>query len=216
MNLIFMGPPGAGKGTQAAVVASQCGLTHISSGDLLRAAVKEQSDLGVIAKGFMERGELVPDALMIEMIMQPVMQANSSNGFILDGFPRTLAQAEALDRAFEQNGVVVHKVVHIHCADEVIVARLSGRRVCPLTNRVYHVIDNPPKVAGFSDADPSVALLQRDDDREDVIRRRLAVYRESTMPILEYYRSGRGVQDVDGLQPVSVITKQIVDLLQVE
>jgi len=215
-NLIFMGPPGAGKGTQAVRLANALGLVHLSTGDLLRNAIKEKTELGLKAKSFMDRGDLVPDSVMIDMVMEPVRHAVAQSGFILDGFPRTLAQAKALDKAFLDEGIEVSSVVHLHCDDEVIVKRLSGRRVCPVSNQVFHITDNPPKVAGFSDAAPGVALVLRDDDQEHVIRRRLEVYRENTLPILEHYRGARGVVAVDGLLPVDTVTELIMNSLQVK
>ncbi len=215
-NLILMGPPGAGKGTQSVRIAKLMGLVHLSTGDLLRDAIKAQTDVGMKAKAFMDKGELVPDAVMIDMVMGPVRSAVVESGFVLDGFPRTLAQARALDKAFLDEGIEVRAVVHLHCDDEVIVKRLSGRRVCPVSNQVYHITDHPPKVPGFSDAAPGVALILREDDQEDVIRRRLQVYRENTLPILEYYRGARCVVAVDGLLPVDTVTELIMNSLQVK
>ncbi len=211
MNLILMGPPGAGKGTQAEVLTERLKLVHLSTGDLLRQAVKGQTELGVKAKSFMDAGELVPDDLMIDMILEPVLQlVQTGKGFILDGFPRTLPQAQALAAAFETNRVIVDAVVALFADEDIIVHRITGRRVCPVSGQIFHVTDNPPKVEGYSDVDPTVKLIQREDDNEGTVRRRLQVYRESTEPILAFYREKMGVVEVDGCRAKDLVTEDIL------
>ncbi|RLJ69816.1 adenylate kinase [Hydrogenivirga caldilitoris] len=183
MNLVFLGPPGAGKGTQAKRLAQELGLKHISTGDILREAVKNETPLGKKAKEYMDRGELVPDELIIALI-EEVMPPGG--GVIFDGFPRTIAQAEALDNMLKRKGLNLDKVILFDVDDEVVVDRLSGRRVCPSCGAVYHLKFNPPKNDEVCDR-CSVKLIQREDDREEVVRNRLEVYRKQTAPLIEYY-----------------------------
>ncbi len=183
MNLVFLGPPGAGKGTQAKRLAQELGLVHISTGDILREAVKDQTPLGKKAKEYMDRGELVPDELIIALI-EEVMPPGG--GVIFDGFPRTIAQAQALDGMLEKKGMKVDRVVLFDVPDDVVVERLSGRRVCPNCGAVYHIKFNPPRNDEICDR-CGTKLVQRDDDREEVVRNRLEVYRKQTEPLIEYY-----------------------------
>ncbi len=187
-NLVFLGPPGAGKGTQAKRLANDLGLVHISTGDILREAVKNQTPLGKKAKEYMDRGELVPDDLIIALI-EEVMPPEG--GVIFDGFPRTIAQAEALDRMLSRKGLKLDAVVLFDVPDEVVVERLSGRRVCPSCGAVYHIKFNPPKEDEICDR-CGTKLIQREDDREEVVRNRLEVYRKQTAPLIEYYE-GKGI-----------------------
>ncbi len=182
-NLVFLGPPGAGKGTQAKRLAKDLGLVHISTGDILRDAVKNQTPLGKKAKEFMDRGELVPDDLIIALI-EEVMPPEG--GVIFDGFPRTIAQAEALDEMLDRKGLKLDAVILFDVPDEVVVERLSGRRVCPSCGAVYHIKFNPPKEDEVCDR-CGTKLVQREDDREEVVRNRLEVYRKQTAPLIEYY-----------------------------
>ncbi len=182
-NLVFLGPPGAGKGTQAKRLAKDLGLVHISTGDILRDAVKNQTPLGKKAKEYMDRGELVPDDLIIALI-EEVMPPEG--GVIFDGFPRTIAQAEALDEMLDRKGLKLDAVILFDVPDEVVVERLSGRRVCPSCGAVYHIKFNPPKEDEICDR-CGTKLVQREDDREEVVRNRLEVYRKQTAPLIEYY-----------------------------
>ena len=182
-NLVFLGPPGAGKGTQAKRLAKDLGLVHISTGDILRDAVKNQTPLGKKAKEYMDRGELVPDDLIIALI-EEVMPPEG--GVIFDGFPRTIAQAEALDEMLDRKGLKLDAVILFDVPDEVVVERLSGRRVCPSCGAVYHIKFNPPKEDEVCDR-CGTKLVQREDDREEVVRNRLEVYRKQTAPLIEYY-----------------------------
>lgn len=190
MKLILLGPPGAGKGTQAAVITQRYGIPQISTGDMLRAAVTSGSELGQMAKGIMDSGGLVSDEIIIGLVKERITQSDCQNGFLFDGFPRTIPQAEALVEA----GIDIDHVVEIQVPSEEIVARVSGRRVHPGSGRVYHVQHNPPKEDGIDDL-TGEALVQRDDDREDTVRKRLAVYEEQTAPLVGFYRQLENASD---------------------
>lgn len=184
MRLILLGPPGAGKGTQAAFLTQHFGIPQISTGDMLRAAVKAGTPLGLEAKKVMDAGGLVSDEIIIGLVRDRLTQPDCANGYLFDGFPRTIPQADALKNA----GVKLDYVVEIEVPEEDIIARMSGRRVHSPSGRSYHVIFNPPKVEGKDDA-TGEDLVQRDDDREETVRHRLAVYREQTRPLVNYYSS---------------------------
>jgi adenylate kinase len=188
MRCILLGPPGAGKGTQAAVIRDRYNVAHISTGDILRSNVKEKTDLGQKASSYMEAGELVPDSLIIEMMKERLSQSDCNRGFLLDGFPRTVSQAEALDSLLEDLDVELDAVILLDVSDEVVVERLSGRRVCRNCGAIYHMKNHPPKKEGICDICGG-ELFQRKDDTEDVIRQRLGVYHQQTSPLIEYYRS---------------------------
>jgi len=183
MRLILLGPPGAGKGTQAQRLCEAFGIPQISTGDMLRAAVSAGSDLGKRVKAVMDSGALVSDDIIIELVKERLAQPDCGKGFLFDGFPRTIPQADALAEA----GVKIDAVVEIQVPDEEIIRRMSGRRVHPASGRTYHVEFNPPKVAGVDDV-TGESLIQRDDDREETVRERLSVYRAQTAPLVEYYR----------------------------
>lgn len=182
MRLILLGAPGAGKGTQAAFITEKFGIPQISTGDMLRAAVKAGTQLGLEAKKFMDAGALVPDEVIIGLVKERIKQPDCRNGFLFDGFPRTIPQADAMKSA----GVVLDYVVEIDVADAEIIKRLSGRRVHPGSGRTYHIVFNPPKVAGKDD-ETGEPLVQRDDDKEATIRKRLEVYHAQTRQLVEYY-----------------------------
>jgi len=184
MRLILLGPPGAGKGTQATFITQQFGIPQISTGDMLRAAVKAGSELGRQAKQVMDAGGLVSDALIIGLVRDRLTQPDCNNGYLFDGFPRTLPQADALKEA----GIDLDFVVEIDVPEEDIIERMSGRRVHPASGRTYHVRFNPPKVDGQDDI-TGEPLVQRDDDREETVRHRLSVYRDQTRPLVDYYSS---------------------------
>ena len=186
MRLILLGPPGAGKGTQAASVIERFTIPHLSTGDMLRDHVKRGTVLGVEAKSFMDSGKLVPDGLIIAMMEDRLRQEDCGRGFLLDGFPRTLPQAEALDALLSRLGVSLDAVVLLDVTDGVVVERLCGRRVCKDCGAIYHVSFHPSRVSGICDLCGG-ELVQRDDDREDVIRKRLGVYHEQTSPLVAYY-----------------------------
>ena len=183
MRLILLGPPGAGKGTQAKYVCERYGIPQISTGDMLRAAVRAGTPLGLKVKAVMDRGALVDDAIILELVAERTSEPDCRNGFLLDGFPRTIPQAEGLERA----GVKVDVVLEIAVPDSEVIARLSGRRTHPASGRVYHVTYNPPRVAGCDDV-TGEPLVQRDDDREATVRERLQVYHDQTQPLVKFYK----------------------------
>ncbi len=183
MRVILLGPPGAGKGTQAQFIQEKFGIPQIATGDMLRAAVKEGTPLGLKAKEVMDSGQLVSDDIIVGLVKERIAQPDCANGFLFDGFPRTIPQAEAL----VDEGIAIDYVVELDVEDEEIVRRLSGRRVHPGSGRVYHVEFNPPRVEGQDD-ETGEALVQRDDDREETVRNRLNVYKEQTRPLVDFYR----------------------------
>jgi len=213
MRLIFLGPPGAGKGTQAGFICQRFGIPQISTGDMLRAAVAAESDLGCLVKAAMESGGLVTDDVIIGLVQERTDDPDCINGYLLDGFPRTMAQAEALDEA----QVVMDAVVEIVVPDDEIVRRLSGRRSHPASGRVYHTINNPPKVEGLDDL-TGEPLIQRDDDREDVIRKRLKTFHKQTAVLSSYYsgktNAGPAFIKVNGLRPIDEVKADIVGQLE--
>jgi len=186
MRLVFLGPPGAGKGTQAGMVSEKMGLSQISTGDILRDAVRQKADLGLKAKAYMERGELVPDDLMLALVRERLAGADCAKGFVLDGYPRTLKQAVALDEMIEAQGGKIDAVVSIEVDDDEVVERLSRRRVCPQCKALYNLDADPPRAEGICDR-CGVGLVTRADDGESTIRNRLRVYRNETLPLVEYY-----------------------------
>lgn len=210
MNLILLGAPGAGKGTQGALLTEQKGLAQISTGDLLREAVRQGSHLGQRAKSYMDAGELVPDAVILDLVREVlVSQPKGSPGFILDGFPRTLPQAQALDRLLGELREPLAAVVVIDVPDQKLVERLSGRRSCPNCGAVYNIYSSPPKVAGKCDR-CSHALTERADDAAETVRHRLEVYRNQTAPLIEYYEaSDTPVHHIDGDQPTAEVAKAV-------
>jgi len=202
MIVVFLGPPGAGKGTQAQRLAQEKGFIHISTGDLLREAVKKGTELGKKAKEYMDRGELVPDHLIVEMIKEKIP---SEGNVILDGFPRTVAQAEALDAMLTGMGKLVDAVILFDVPDEVVIERLSGRRIDPKTGKVYHIKYNPPP--------EGVEVIQRDDDREEVIKKRLEVYRKQTAPLIEYYNERGLLKVIDATKSPEEVYKELLKVL---
>lgn len=213
MRLILLGAPGAGKGTQAAFICKQFGIPQISTGDMLRAAVKAGTPLGLQAKAVMEAGQLVSDGLIINLVKERIAQPDCANGFLFDGFPRTLAQAEAMVEA----GVDLDAVVEIDVPDSVIVSRMSGRRVHLPSGRTYHITHNPPKAEGKDDISGE-DLIQRDDDKEEVVQKRLAVYHEQTEVLVDFYSKLEGEHapqyiKVDGTQPVDAVKTQVLGAL---
>lgn len=206
MNLIFLGPPGAGKGTVAQRVVEDLGIVQISTGDLLREAVKQGSELGKQAKGYMDSGELVPDDLVIGLLKERIVQDDCAKGFILDGFPRTIPQAEALDAA----GVQIDTVINFQLGDDVIIHRLSGRRIHKETGKIYNV--NPGGIPAPSEA-MMAELYQRDDDKAEAIMNRLVVYRRQTEPLIEYYRNKGILADVNANQDLGPIVGDLEGIL---
>lgn len=208
MRVIFLGPPGSGKGTQAKRLQEAEGIPQVSTGDLLRQATRAGTALGKEAKGHMDSGGLVPDKLVIALLLERIEQADCANGFILDGFPRTVAQAEALEVALGQKGKPVDAVISFEIDLAVLVERLVGRRVCPDGHGEWHVRFNPPSKAGRCDV-CGKALIQREDDREDRIRTRMETYRRDTEPLVEYYRGRGSLHAINALGPLEEVTSQI-------
>ena len=212
MRLVFLGPPGAGKGTQAQMLRQRNGWPHLSSGDILRAEVKAGSPLGRKAGSFMEAGKLVPDELIVDLMVDRVTRPDCQIGFILDGFPRTAAQAEALDKALGSRAVSLDAVVYFACGDAEVLRRITGRRSCPQCNAIYHVQTLRPKVENVCDK-CQAALAQRTDDSEAVVAERLAAYRRQTEPLIEYYRSRGLLRQVDGTQSIEATDREVTGLL---
>jgi len=196
MKLILLGPPGSGKGTQAKRLSAERHWPQLSTGDMLRSAIAAQSQLGIEAKSFMDRGALVPDSVVIGLIRERVKQADCGNGFILDGFPRTIPQAEELDRLLQSEKSAIDRVVLFDIPDSELVQRLSGRRTCLKCGAMFHVISAPPKAAGICD-NCSSPLVQRDDDQPAIIQKRLAVYHQQTAPLAEYYRGQKKLRQLN-------------------
>lgn len=207
-RIVLLGPPGAGKGTQASRVALDLGVPHISTGDIFRAEVAAGTDLGAKAKGFMDAGDLVPDEVVLEMVAVRLEQPDTAAGFLLDGFPRTAGQADSLDKRF--GGDAIDAAVLIEVDDEAVVERLSGRLVCssPTCSGVFHVTNNPPEVEGICDICGS-ALVQRNDDKPEAIRRRLAEYAEKTAPVIDFYESRSELVRVDGTGEIDLVADRI-------
>jgi Adenylate kinase and related kinases len=208
--LVFLGPPGAGKGTQAKLLSQRMGFLHLSTGDLLREAVKNQTPLGKKAKEYMDRGELVPDELIVQLIEETMPK---DGNVILDGFPRTVNQALALEEMLRVKGEKISKVLFFDVPDEVIIDRLSGRRVCSKCGAVYHVKYNPPKVEGVCDLCGG-SLVQRDDDREEVVRKRLEVYRKQTQPLIEFYQEKGIIYKLDAGKGVEELFEEVKGLVR--
>jgi len=208
LNLILFGPPGAGKGTQADRLQADFGLPFISTGDMLRGNVKAGTDLGRQAQKFMDAGELVPDELIVAMAAERLQQEDAQDGFILDGFPRTIEQANALGKQLSQLGRRVTAALLIDVSDEEVVRRLSGRRVCVEAGHNYHIEFDPPKREGVCDQDGS-RLIQRDDDTADVILNRLRVYHDQTEPLIEYYDEHGVMRRIDGTRPPAAVHDHI-------
>ena len=190
MNLVFLGPPGAGKGTIAKVAKEALGVPHISTGDLFRANIKNETELGKRVKEILASGGLVPDEITIKMVENRLSESDCEKGYILDGFPRTIPQAEALSKMSNVEGVI-----NFVLSEEEIIKRLSGRRMCPSTGRTYHILFNPPKVEGLDD-ETGEPLIQRDDDKPEAIRHRLELYNEATAPLIDYYKAKGVVLDL--------------------
>jgi len=208
VRVAFLGPPGAGKGTQARDLAQEWGVLHLATGDLLREAVAAGSPRGREAKSYMDQGALVPDDVIIRMMAERLSAADAGRGFILDGFPRTIAQAEALARLLKDLGQTLDAVVYFDVSEPELLRRLTGRRVCRACGHSYHLTSNPPKRAGVCDACGG-ELYQRDDDAEATVRNRLDVYRRQTAPLLDYYRGRKLLAEVAGEGPVDRVAEAI-------
>jgi adenylate kinase len=210
---VLLGAPGAGKGTQATILAGRLGLPHVATGDLFRAALREGTPLGVQAKGYMERGELVPDEVTIAMLVERLDAPDAAAGVILDGFPRTRAQAEALDRALAERGAGVEAAPLVDVPQEDLFRRLAGRWLCSAAGHPYHETANPPRVAGVCDLDGS-ALIQRDDDRPEVVRARLDKQLGALAEVVDHYRAAGVLQTVDGRRPIPEVAAAILECIE--
>lgn len=210
--VIFLGPPGAGKGTQAKLVASRFNVPHLSTGDMLRDNVSRGTELGLLAKPVMERGELVSDALVLRMVEERIARPDCRNGFVFDGFPRTVTQAEALDGILAKQGIGAPAVIYFNVAEDVLMRRLTGRRTCKACGEIYNIYDRPPKLDGRCDADGG-DLVQRADDKPEVIRERLAAYDRQTKTLVDYYRSQGVLHEVDGAASMEAVTASVFGAL---
>lgn len=210
--IVMLGPPGAGKGTQASVLAERLGLIHISSGDLFRDHLSRQTELGILASSFMNKGELVPDDVTIAMVKERILRSDCARGAVLDGFPRTPTQAEALQELLSELGQRISCVPLIQVPDDRLVARLSGRWMSQ-SGRVYHEVNNPPRVAGFDDEDGS-PLYQREDDKPETVKRRLQVYHQQTAPLIAWYQDKGLLHEVDGEQAIDDVTAEMLKVLK--
>ena len=212
MKLIILGPPGAGKGTQAAFIAKKYQIPHISTGDIFRANIKGNTPLGKKAQEYMNKGELIPDDLVIEIATSRLLDDDCMRGFLLDGFPRTVHQAEKLDEFLAARGGSLDKVINITADDQILIRRLTGRRVCRQCGASYHIVNIPPQKEGICDACGG-ELIQRDDDTETTVRNRIAVYEEQTMPLLDYYTAKGNIVTVDGTAPLDDVFAEISEAL---
>jgi adenylate kinase len=208
LNLVLLGPPGSGKGTQGERLQEDLRLPYYATGDILRAAVREETELGKSAKKYMDEGDLVPDEVIVGVIVEALESEQARDGFILDGFPRTTPQAEALEAKLAELGRAVNAVLLIDVSDEEVVRRLGGRRTCEANGHVFHVEFNPPKAEGVCDIDGS-KLIVRDDDKPEVIRKRLQTYHEKTEPLVDYYDSRSVLRRIDGEQPPDDVEAEI-------
>ena len=212
MKIIMLGAPGAGKGTQAQRIAEKYGIPHISTGDIFRANIKNGTELGKKAKAFMDQGLLVPDELTVDLVMDRIKQDDCENGFVLDGFPRTIPQAEALTAALEKINEKMDYAIDVDVPDENIVNRMSGRRACLNCGATYHIVSIPTKVEGICDRCGQPVVL-RDDDKPETVQKRLTVYHEQTQPLIDYYKKQSILKTVDGTQPMEKVFADIVAIL---
>lgn len=212
MRIIMLGAPGAGKGTQAAQVAHKYNIPHISTGDIFRANIKGGTELGKKAKTYMDQGLLVPDELVVDLVADRIMQDDCANGYVFDGFPRTIPQAEALDKALEAMGSKIDYAIDIEVPDENIVNRMSGRRACLACGATYHIHFNAPKTEGICDS-CGTGLVQREDDKPETVLNRLDVYHTQTQPLIDYYTKKGVLKEIDGTVDVSEVFAAIIDVL---
>lgn len=212
MKIIMLGAPGAGKGTQAKQIAAKYGIPHISTGDIFRANIKNGTELGKKAKEYMDQGLLVPDELTCDLVMDRIHEDDCAKGFVLDGFPRTIPQAEALTAALEKNGEKMEYAIDVNVPDENIVNRMSGRRACLDCGATYHIVAIPPKQEGICD-NCGAKLVLRDDDKPETVQKRLDVYHEQTQPLIDYYNKAGILKTVDGTLPMEEVFDEIVKIL---
>lgn len=212
MKVIMLGAPGAGKGTQAKKIAAKYQIPHISTGDIFRANIKEGTELGTKAKAYMDKGELVPDELTCDLVVDRISKPDAANGYVLDGFPRTIPQAEALTRALEGRGEKIDFAINVEVPDENIVRRMGGRRACLKCGATYHVEYNAPKVENVCDVCQGELVL-RDDDKPETVQKRLSVYHAQTQPLIDYYQAEGVLAEVDGTQDIDVVFQDITKIL---
>ena len=212
MKIIMLGAPGAGKGTQAKKIAAKYDIPHISTGDIFRANIKNGTELGNKAKTYMDQGLLVPDELVVDLVVDRVQQDDCKNGYVLDGFPRTIPQAEALDKALSAIGDSVDYAINVEVPDENIIERMSGRRACVGCGATYHIVYNPTKVEGKCDT-CGADLILRDDDKPETVKKRLDVYHEQTQPLIDYYKAKGILKEVDGTVDMKDVFAAITDIL---
>ena len=212
MKIVMLGAPGAGKGTQANMIAEKYNIPHISTGDIFRANIKNGTELGKEAKGYMDKGQLVPDELTVKLLLDRVAQADCKNGYVLDGFPRTIPQAEVLDSELTKNGEKLDYAIDVDVPDENIIHRMGGRRACLKCGATYHVEYVPPKKEGICDVCGSELVL-RDDDKPETVKNRLKVYHDQTQPLIEYYTKQNVLHSVDGTQDVNKVFSDITGML---
>ncbi len=212
LNLILLGPPGAGKGSQGKSLAEKYGIPQISTGDILRGAVRDKTDLGIKAKSYMDRGALVPDGLVLEIVAERLKRGDCNSGFILDGFPRNISQAEAVEKLLKEAGKKIDRAINIEIQHREIIKRLSGRRVCRKCGEGYHIIFNPPMDDKICDKCKG-ELYQREDDKEDTIEARLKVYEEQTAPLIGFYRRKGILTPINGVGGFQEITEKIINAL---
>ncbi|MDO4189549.1 MAG: adenylate kinase [Lachnospiraceae bacterium] len=212
MKIIMLGAPGAGKGTQAKQIAAKYNIPHVSTGDIFRANIKEGTALGMEAKSYMDKGQLVPDELTVKILLDRVAKDDCKNGYVLDGFPRTIPQAEVLDEAVTKLSEKIDYAINVDVPDENIIRRMSGRRACVKCGATYHIVNVPPKKEGICDA-CGEALIVRDDDKEETVKARLATYHEQTQPLIDYYSAKGILKEVDGTKDMNDVFADIVAIL---
>lgn len=212
MKIIMLGAPGAGKGTQAKKIAEKYLIPHISTGDIFRSNMKEGTELGRKAKEYMDQGALVPDELTIGMLMDRIQKEDCQNGYVLDGFPRTIPQAESLKKALSEREQNLDFAINVDVPDENIINRMAGRRVCTSCGTTYHIVYNPSKVANICDV-CGAELILRDDDKPETVKKRLSVYHDQTRPLIDYYKEAGVLVDIDGTQELNKVFSDIVDIL---
>ncbi|OAW09679.1 adenylate kinase [Staphylococcus epidermidis] len=212
MNIILMGLPGAGKGTQASEIVKKFPIPHISTGDMFRKAIKDETDLGKEAKSYMDHGELVPDEVTVGIVKERISEDDAKKGFLLDGFPRTIDQAESLSQIMSELDREIDAVINIEVPEEELMNRLTGRRICEKCGTTYHLVFNPPKVDGICDIDGG-KLYQREDDNPETVSNRLSVNVKQSKPILEYYNNKGVLKNIDGSKDIDEVTNDVIDIL---
>lgn len=212
MKIVMLGAPGAGKGTQAKMIAEYCGIPHISTGDIFRANIKAGTPLGLKAKSYIDQGGLVPDEVTIGMLLDRIQEADCEKGYILDGFPRTIPQAESLTKALAEAGTAIDRAIDIEVPDSSIIERMGGRRGCPKCGMTYHIVNNPPAVEGVCDK-CGTELITRSDDAPETVKKRLDVYHAQTKPLIEYYDKAGAMREIDGTQEMSKVFEDIKKVL---